>query len=258
MPLSFAHAHASDNWRISVRGTTNMGRDAYTQGQFRFHDGGVPYASDNFAWGPDGGYGIIMFADRRGFPIRPVKAELAEQMMPAQEAAGRAMGIDVQDPCPGAPAIITTLGPTTRAHLDGGFDTSEQWDEIVPGVRMAAGLAGEPTCGPMLVFVDCAAGTEAVPVRSIGSETIIAPVSGSLDAADVTMSHGDVRVEEADVDHPALMAGPDGAQVVVIFADRRELRSALDNGRMSGALGAALSPVLEDLQRQLLLADSTS
>ena len=55
MPLSFAHAHASDNWRISVRGTTNMGRDTYEQGQFRFHDGGVPYASDNFAWGPDGG-----------------------------------------------------------------------------------------------------------------------------------------------------------------------------------------------------------
>ncbi|HEY3670266.1 MAG TPA: hypothetical protein VGN51_04975, partial [Acidimicrobiia bacterium] len=248
----------SDNWRISVRGTTNMGRDAYEQGQFRFHDGGVPYASDNFAWGPDGGYGIIMFADRRGFPIRPVKAELAEQMMPAQEVAGRAMGIDVQDPCPGAPAIITTLGPTTRAHLDGGFDTSEQWDEIVPGVRMAAGLAGEPTCGPVLVFVDCAAGTDAVPARSISSETIIAPVSGSIDAAGVTMSQGDVRVEEADVDHPALVAGSDGAQVVIIFADRRELRSSLDDGRMSGALGAALSPVLEDLQRQLALADSAS
>jgi hypothetical protein len=258
MPLSFAHAHASDNWRISVRGTTNMGRDAYEQGQFRFHDGGVPYASDNFAWGPDGGYGIIMFADRRGFAIRPVKAELAEQMMPAQEVAGRAMGIDVQDPCPGAPAIITTLGPTARAHLDGGFDTSEQWDEIAPGVRMAAGLAGEPTCGPVLVFVDCTAGTEAVPVHSIGSETMVAPVSGSIDAAGVTMSQGDVRVAEADVDHPALVAGPDGSQVVIIFADRRELRSALDDGRMSGALGAALSPVLEDLQRQLPLADSAS
>src|SRR6476659_4441804 len=48
MPLSFAHSHPSDNWRISVRGTTNMGRDTYVQGQFRFHDGGVPYASDNF------------------------------------------------------------------------------------------------------------------------------------------------------------------------------------------------------------------
>jgi hypothetical protein len=258
MPLSFAHAHASDNWRISVRGTTNMGRDAYEQGQFRFHDGGVPYASDNFAWGPDGGYGIIMFADRRGFPIKPVKAELAEQMMPMQEEAGRAMGIDVQDPCPGAPAIITTLGPTERAHLDGGFDTSEQWDEIAPGVRMAAGLAGEPTCGPVLVFVDCAAGREAVPARAIGSETIVAPVSGSIDAGGSTMRQGDVRVEEADVDHPAFVAGPDGAQVVIIFADRRELRSALDDGSVAGALGAALSPVLADLQRQLPLAGATS
>jgi hypothetical protein len=42
----------------------------------------------------------------------------------------------------------------------------------------------------------------------------------------------------------------------MIFADRRELRSALDDGRISGALGAALAPVLENLQRQLPLADS--
>ena len=182
MPLSFAHAHASDNWRISVRGTTNMGRDTYEQGQFRFHDGGVPYASDNFAWGPEGGYGIIVFADRRGFAILPVKAEIAERVTPAQEAAGTFLGIDMQNPCPGAPAIATTMGPTVRSHLDGGFDTSEQWDEIAPGVRMAAGLAGEPTGGPVLVFLNGAAGTEVLPIRSIGSETIVAPVSGSMDA----------------------------------------------------------------------------
>lgn len=258
MPLSFAHAHASDNWRISVRGTTNMGRDTYEQGQFRFHDGGVPYASDNFAWGPDGGYGIIMFADRRGFAIRPVKAEIAEKVTPEQEAAGAALGIDMQDPCPGAPAIATTMGPTTRAHLDGGFDTSEEWDDIGPGIRMAAGIAGEPTCGPVLVFLDCAAGSEAVPVRSIGSEMIVTPVSGSIDAAGATLTQGDVRVEEADVEHPALVAGPDGAQLVVIFADRRALRSALDDGTMAGTLGAALSTVLTELQSQLPLAGSAS
>jgi len=28
---------------------------------------------------------------------------------------------------------MTTLGPTARAHLDAGFDTSEQWDEIATG-----------------------------------------------------------------------------------------------------------------------------
>src|SRR5438045_1584660 len=216
MPLSFSHSHPSDNWRISVRGTTNMGHDTYAQGQFRFHDGGVPYASDNFAWGPDGGYGIIMFADRRGFAIRPVKAEIAERVAPEQEAGGAALGIDMRDPCPGAPAIATTMGPTTRAHLDGGFDSSEDWEEIAPGIRMAAGMAGEPTCGPVLVFLDCPAGAEAVPAHSIGSETIVAPVSGSVDAAGDTLTQGDVRIEEGDVEHPSLVAGPDGAQLVVI------------------------------------------
>lgn len=258
MPLSFAHAHASDNWRISIRGTTNMGRDAYEQGQFRFHDGGVPYASDNFAWGPDGGYGMIMFADRRGFAIRPVKAEIAEKVTPEQEAAGAALGIDMRDPCPGAPAIATSMGPTTRAHLDGGFDTAERWDEIAPGVRMAAGLAGEPSCGPVLVFIDAAAGCEAVPGRSIATETILAPVSGSVDAAGVTLAHGDVRVEEAGAEQPALVAGPDGVQLVVIVADRLALRTALDDGTLPGPLGAALSTLLPKLHAQLTLVDTAS
>jgi hypothetical protein len=251
MPLSFAHAHASDNWRISVRGTTNMGRDTYEQGQFRFHDGGVAYASDNFAWGPDAGYGIIMFADRRGFAIRPVKAEIAAQVTPAQEAAGAGLGIDMQDPCPGAPAIATTMGPTVRAHLDGGFDATDGWQEIAPGVRMAAGLAGEPTSGPVLLFLDCDAGSEVMPSRSIGTEAIVAPVSGSIDAAGVVLAQGDVRVEEAGAEQPALVAGPDGAQVVVLVADRRALRRALDANSVAGALGRALSPVLSDLESEL-------
>jgi hypothetical protein len=258
MPLSFAHAHASDNWRISVRGTTNMGRDAYAQGQFRFHDGGVPYASDNFAWGPDGGYGIIMFADRRGFAIRPVKDDIAARITPQQQAAGAFLGIDMQDPCPGAPAIATTMGPTTRAHLDGGFDSSQEWDEIAPGVRMAAGLAGEPTCGPVLVFLDCEAGCEAVPPHSVASETIVAPVSGSVEVSGSSLVQGDVRVEESDVAHPAFVAGSDGVQLVVIFADRRALRAALDAGSLGGPLGAALSTTLADLQSQLSLSRSAS
>src|SRR5688500_2220699 len=218
-----------------------MGRDTYEQGQFRFHDGGVPYASDNFAWGPDGGYGIIMFADRRGFAIRPVNAEIAEKVVPAQEAAGALLGIDMQDPCPGAPAIATTMGGTTRSHLDGGFDTSDQWDEIAPGIRMAAGIAGEPVCGPVLVFLDCAAGAEPIGAHALGTEVIVAPVAGSVDAAGTTLAQGDVRLEEADVEHPGYVAGLDGAQLVLIVADRRALSAALADGAVTGALGVALS-----------------
>jgi len=258
MPLSFAHAHASDNWRISVRGTTNMGRDAYTQGQWRFHDGGVPYASDNFAWGPDGGYGIIVFADRRGFAIEPVKAEIAEKVAPQQEMTGKLLGIDMQSPCPGAPAIATTMGLTERAHRNGGFDTAATWDEIAPGVRMSVGIAGEPDAGPVLVFLDCAAGATAVGARTIGSETLLAPVAGSVLAGNTTLAQGDVRVDEADVAQPPLVAGDEGAQLVAVFADRRALRAALDAGTLDGPLADALSDVLPKLQGDLALIGSGS
>ncbi len=251
MPLSFAHAHTSDNWRISVRGTTNMGTDAYEQGQWRFHDGGKPYASDNFAWGPEGGYGMIMFGDRRGFAIQPVKPEIAEKVTPEQEMAGQALGIDMRDPCPGAPAIQTTMGPTSRAHLDGGFDGSSAWDEVSPGVRGSTGILGEPSGGPVLLFIDAAAGSEVLPARTIGSESIVVPVSGSIRAAGSELAHGDVRIEEADVEHPAVVAGSAGAQVVVLFGDRRALRSALDDHTMTGPIATFLSSTLADLQAKL-------
>ena len=76
--------------------------------------------------------------------------------------------------------------------------------------------------------------------------------------AGVFHGEGDVRVEEADIGHPALVAGPNGAQLVVLFADRRALRAALDDGTMAGTLGAALSTMLSELQAQLPLAGSAS
>lgn len=252
MPLSFAHAHASDNWRISVRGTTNMGRDAYTQGQWRFHDGGVPYASDNFAWGPDGGCGIIVFADRRGFAIEPVKESIAAKVAPQQEMTGKLLGIDMQSPCPGAPAIATTMGLTERAHLNGGFESASSWDEIAPGVRIGVGIAGEREAGPVLVFVDAAVGCEVVGAHTLGSETLIAPVNGSVVSAGATLAQGDVRLEEADVEQPALVAGADGAQLVLVFADRRALSAAIDTGTLTGPLASTLGDVLPKLERDLV------
>ena len=259
MPLGFAHAHASDNWRISVRGTTNMGRDAYEQGQFRFHDGGVPYASDNFAWGPDGGYGIVMFADRRGFAIRPGEGRDRRDRGAGagggrRRSSGSTCRTRVPVPPPSPPRWARPSGRTSTVAST----PPAEWDEIAPGVRMAAGLAGEPTGGPVLVFLDCAAGREAVPVRSIGSDTIVVPVTGSIDAAGTTLAQGDVRVEEADIEHPALVAGPDGVQLVVIFADRRALQAALDAGTMVGALGDSLRTVLPELQASLPLAGSAA
>jgi hypothetical protein len=100
-------------------------------------------------------------------------------------------------------------------------------------------------------MLDSEAGAEVVPARSTGAELIIAPVSGSVDADGTTLAQGDVRVEEADVDQPALVAGSDGAQLVLIFADRRALADAVRNDTLGGPLGAALAPTLDELQGQL-------
>jgi hypothetical protein len=118
---------------------------------------------------------------------------------------------------------------------------------------MAVGIAGEPTCGPVLVFLACGAGREAIPSRSIGTEAIVAPTSGSVEANGVELTQGDVRMEEANVRHPALVAGPEGVHLVVVFADRRALRTALDHGGIDGPLSGALSSVLADLELQLAL-----
>jgi hypothetical protein len=83
------------------------------------------------------------------------------------------------------------------------------------------------------------------------TEVIVAPVSGTIDAAGTALGQGDVRLEESGVAHPAFVAGHDGAQVVVIVGDRRALRSAVAARQVGGALGDALPSILDDLEGQL-------
>lgn len=248
MPTGFSHAHASDNWRISVRGTTDMGRDSYAQGQFRFHDGGKPYAGDNLAWGPDGGFGLILFGDRRGFAIQPVKESIAEKVLPSQVEAAERLGIDMLDECPGAPAINTSIGTTQRAHLDGGFDQTDEWPELAPGVRVFVGLFGERNRGPVITLIDAAPDTVALGPRTLDTETLIVPVSGSITANNDVLEQGCVRLEAAGAEHPALLAGHEGVQLIAIVGDRSALRKALADGDFgSDDIAVAMSAHLDDL-----------
>ena len=250
MPTGFSHAHASDNWRITVRGTTNMGRDAYTEGQFRFQDGGVPYPSDNVAWGPEGGFGIIMFADRRGFAIRPVKAEIAERLGPQQEQVGKTLGIDMRDPCPGAPAIATSVGGTTRGQLVSGFERADSWPEVTSGVRLTAALLGEPSCGPVMLLTRGAPGTTVLPARLISTEVVQAVVAGTATIGDEVLDSCRVRIEEADTAGAPIVAGPDGLSLVTIVADRRavsDLSAAFGDGPWTRSVAAQLDGLRAEL-----------
>ena len=235
MPRAPAHGHASDNWRITIQGTTNMGTYAYGPGQFRFQDGGVPYAGDNLAWGPEGGFGIIMFADRRGSPIRFV-----ERDHPFQEGADQgarafadAYGFALCDPCPGAPAIRTNLGQTQFGHLDTGFEESDSWPEAAPGVRLATSLLGEVTAGPVLALLRCEPGAPACPAGTVDTEVFHAVVAGSCQVEGSPRALGDAWVA-APGPQPGVVAGPDGLSHIVVFADRRAVGGFAASGDVAG------------------------
>lgn len=246
-----AHGHPADNWRITLQGITNMGRDAYSDGQFRFQDGGVPYAGDNLAWGPEGGFGIIVFADRRGSPIRFVKPD-HEFQAGADEGArmfADKHGFELCDPCPGAPAIRTTLGETNKGMLLGEFAESDSWTEVVPGVRLATSLLGEVTAGPVLALLRCDPGAPAFPAGTLDTEAFHAVVSGSCVVDGSTKALGDAWLTAAGA-QPEVVAGPDGLQHIVLIGDRRAVPRFEASGDAAGRdLAARLVQATADLAK---------
>ena len=239
MPRAPAHGHASDNWRITIQGTTNMGRYAYGAGQFRFQDGGVPYAGDNLAWGPAGGFGIIMFADRRGSPIRFVDPN--HEFQAGADAGARAFadayGFALRDPCPGAPAFhphdpwpdaARAPGYGVRGiGLVGGSDTRRAACDLP--ARRGDGRAGpgaaalrsralrrarrgrfRPKCSMRIVAGSCVVDGSHREL-SAGEREGLAPRKKRL---------GDAWVTEPGP-QPEVVAGPGGLSHIVVFADRR-------------------------------------
>lgn len=222
MKVGIAHGHDADTWRISIQGTTNMGKYAYTKSQFRFQDGGIPYPGDNFTWGPEGGFGIVIFADRRGFPVRPVDPKLAEKVAAAQQPMVERTGVDLQHPCPGAPAIRCTLGDTKYGHLDGSFETAESWPEIAPGARAAVSVLGEPIVGPVLVLLQSDPGVLVVPAVTLATETLHIVVDGSCVVDGETKKLGDFWVVETG-EQSAVVAGSNGSSHALVIGNRQAL-----------------------------------
>ena len=184
---------------------------------------------------PAGGFGIIMFADRRGSPIRFVDPnhEFQEGADAGARAFADSFGFELCDPCPGAPAIHTTLGKTQHGHLDTGFEESDSWAEAAPGVRLATSLLGEVTAGPVLALLRCDPGAPACPAGTLQTEVFHAVVAGSCVVEGSPRGLGDAWVT-APGPQPEVLAGPDGLSHIVVFADRRAVGGFTASGDAAG------------------------
>lgn len=222
MPRGPAHGHDSDTWRISIQGTTNLGKYAYSQGQFRFQDGRVSYPGDNVAWGAQGGFGVLIFGDRRGWAARPVDQEVAGQAEAQQQTFSKKLGISIDHPHPGASTIRSTLGATSLGHLDGGFETAQNWEEVSRGTRAAVSLLGEPVVGPVLALLNSDPGAKVVPGGSLATEILHVVVEGSCTIDGEIKNLGDFWLSEAGV-QPEMVAGPQGLSHILLIGERQKL-----------------------------------
>ena len=155
-----AHGHASNTLRMSVLGVQPMGPARYGPGEFRFQQGYVPYGPDGIAAGPDGGWTLLMFADRRGARMRPVKesgrypeiefeAVLADWMGYKSDYFGDE-GVEL----PGESRLFTSKGEIDRGRgFEGSFSETSDWHltKSAPGLRVAhrrcQSGAGHRSCG---------------------------------------------------------------------------------------------------------------
>jgi len=255
LPSFAAHSHASDSWRLVMRGEFAMGKDVYVSGDFRLQQGWRPYPGDRVACGPDGGWTMLMFADRRGTRMRAVKTEhqevfMATQTQPMADWEGTAGDLfsDAPNDTAGPTALVTTLGePGKPGHVDGTFKHTSGWRSVGANVRMAAALLGDADCGPALLMTATAPGEVSAPQCAVSTELLRLIVDGSCTIGNEHYAAGDIRVQAAGAATSTVVAGPEGVSEVLVFGDRRGASPSASGEGWS----AAIDQVLEELSAKL-------
>ncbi|HVW32135.1 MAG TPA: hypothetical protein VHL53_06315 [Acidimicrobiia bacterium] len=249
-PDAPAHGHASDNWRISLLGSLPMGREAYGPGEFRIQEGWKPYASDNYALGPDGGWSALLFADRRGVRMRHVKAQETE-LTESNRHLAEWLGIkgdlvsDSPDDAPGPSRLVTSLDDARRAaHINSSFAEADGWLPVGADSRFAAALMGDPARGPVLVLTRTAPGGQALSGCSFDTEGFRMVVRGSHTIDGTVYEIGDMRVDSPEARYGDVIAGDDGVDEVILVADRRAAMPLAGAGPWADALQAEVARLL--------------
>lgn len=260
-PKGSSHSHASDHWRVPVLGETTVGREIFGPGEFFFQRGWIPYPIHNNAQGPDGGWEILLLADRRGCAARLVSngntaqdRQMASMMRTAEAVIGAAFGISgdtfSDDPAdaPGPSAVVTTLGAMTSGRLRGSFQDSAAWPSVSAHSRAVVALMGDSAAGPIVILSITEPGGEAATRCQFETEVFRAVVAGSCKIDGTTYRAGDMRVQRASAWCDQVVAGDDGLCEVVILGDRRKVVPGVDRKHWPHGIDDITSELLSSLE----------
>jgi hypothetical protein len=138
------------------------------------------------------------------------------------------------DAAPGPSTIATTLQDRPgQARVNGSFHDTDRW-VCFPQGSLAGGLMGHAETGPLVLLSKVEPGGRPLGSYVFGTEVLRLVVRGSCRIGDEWYEAGDIRIEHAGSCGPVL-AGDEGADEVIVIADRR----ALGTGSVRDAAWAA-------------------
>jgi hypothetical protein len=258
-PPAAAHAHASDTFRIILRGTFKMGPEMYGPGEFRFQQGWRPYPGED-ALGDDGLWMAVFVADRRGMRARYVKepppdspeAQVAVEMHRYFGRTYELKGGDVwfsDDPkdTAGPSALASSLGPIKSGKRNGSFADADSWTTSHPGTREAVSILGDPICGPVVVLTATEPNGVVTPPCRFDTEVFRMIVAGACEIDGRRYEKGDMRIDRAGEWFGPVVAGPEGMQQVVVIGDRRHATPTMESTADESAIGGVIHELLDEL-----------
>lgn len=231
LPVSPAHAHASDSFRVALKGHIHMEPDVYGPGEFRFQEGWRVYPGHgDVSFGPEGQWEIVVMGDSRGRKMRPAvdfepnpENELLKSIARDFGTVGDVLSDDPEMGA-GPSAIASTLAPKLRmGKLNGSYSEAAAWDEVAPGVRATVAVMGDAGRGPVLVCTDVAPNSRAMSRARFGTEVVRIVIAGSCRIGDSIYSQGDVRIQRPGHWCGEVDALEEGVRELIVLGDRRKL-----------------------------------
>ncbi|OAN56211.1 hypothetical protein A7Q26_02035 [Sphingobium sp. TCM1] len=198
-------------------------------GDFGFQMAGIAYREGLVEGGEDPLWMFAIHGDRRGarstttrhdgsFELGEVAKDQLDRPVPSTDDP---YWRDVPGGDRGVSALAVSQGRTVGGFHWCNFSESKDWQVITPGVQVCAALFGDAEVGPMILAIRADPDAKILPRHSAATEILIVPVAGSVAAGMSCLSVGDVRIIPASHGVDALVAGPAGANILYMIADRR-------------------------------------
>jgi hypothetical protein len=251
------HYHGSDQFRALVKGNFLLQGKRMEPGQFVYQESGVPYREGVIGNAPDELWMFAVHGDRRGARATVVRKDggiFIDEDGIAEDQLDRYVSSpddpywqDLPGGSKGVKALSTTLTEKRGAYVWGNFSDTAAWRELADGVKASGGVFGNKDNGPIILTLQSGAERVAIPAATYDTEVVCVVTSGEASIGGQTYQAGEVRVQKAGAKLDAVVAGPNGANIVFTIADRRAKPSLADNDVRTKAWKDAVDAVYSEL-----------